>query len=89
MFFCIFLHHNSFSIYQRIVFLIPLSKVSIGDQLRLFLILVESIANVALELGLEYNTQLKITLIGQQLLNVDPNGELGKFVARLIVGYRF
>ena len=43
----------------------------------------------ALELGLEYNTQLKITLIGQQLLNTNPNGEFGLFVARLIIGYRF
>lgn len=43
----------------------------------------------ALELGLEYNTQLKITLIGQQLLNNDPEGDFGRFVTRLIVGYRF
>lgn len=43
----------------------------------------------ALELGLEYNTQLKVTLIGQQLLNNDPEGDFGRFVARLIVGYRF
>ena len=43
----------------------------------------------SLELGLEYNTQLKITLIGQQLLNTDPNGEFGLLVARLIIAYRF
>lgn len=43
----------------------------------------------ALELGLEYNTQLKITLVGQQLVNADPSGNFGRFVARLIVGYRF
>ena len=43
----------------------------------------------SLELGLEYNSQLKITLIGQQLLNADPNGEFGLLVARLIIGYRF
>ena len=43
----------------------------------------------ALELGFEYNTQLKITLAGQQLVNTDPSGNFGQFVARLIVGYRF
>ena len=43
----------------------------------------------ALELGFEYNTQLKITLVGQQLVNADPSGNFGRFVARLIVGYRF
>ena len=43
----------------------------------------------SLELGLEYNTQLKITLIGQRLLNTDPNGEFGLLVARLIIAYRF
>ena len=42
-----------------------------------------------IELGLEYNSQLKISLIGQQLLNTDPNGEFGLLVARLIIGYRF
>ena len=43
----------------------------------------------ALELGFEYNTQLKMTLVGQQLVNADPSGNFGRFVARLIVGYRF
>ena len=43
----------------------------------------------SLELGLEYNTQLKISLIGQQLLNTDRNGEFGLLVARLIIGYSF
>ena len=43
----------------------------------------------AIELGLEYNTQLKVSLIGQQILNSDPSGDFGRVVARLIVGYRF
>lgn len=41
------------------------------------------------ELGIEYNTQLKITLHGQQLLNTDPQGEFNRFISRLIVAYRF
>ena len=43
----------------------------------------------ALEFGLEYNTKLKVTLIGQQILNTDPSGDFDNFVARLIFGYRF
>jgi hypothetical protein len=43
----------------------------------------------ALEFGLEYNTKLKVTLIGQQILNTGPSGDFGHFVARLIFGYRF
>ena len=42
-----------------------------------------------IELGIEYNTQLKITLHGQQLLNTDPQGDFNRFVTRLIVAYRF
>lgn len=42
-----------------------------------------------IELGIEYNTQLKITLYGQQLLNNDPQGDFNRFVTRLIVAYRF
>jgi len=42
-----------------------------------------------IELGIEYNTQLKITLYGQQLLNTDPQGDFNRFVTRLIVAYRF
>ena len=40
-------------------------------------------------MGLEYNTQLKVTLIGQQILNAEPTGVFGQFVARLIIAYRF
>ena len=43
----------------------------------------------SMELGLEYNTKLKITLIGQKILNAEPLGNFDQFVARLIVGYRF
>ena len=43
----------------------------------------------AIELGLEYNTQLKVTLLGQQIINAEPGGDFGQFVARLILGYRF
>ena len=43
----------------------------------------------AIELGLEYNTQLKVTLLGQQILNAEPGGGFDQFVARLILGYRF
>jgi hypothetical protein len=32
-----------------------------------------------IELGIEYNTQLKVTLHGQQLLNTDPEGRLWPF----------
>ena len=42
-----------------------------------------------IELGIEYNTQLKVTLHGQQLLNTDQEGDFGRFVTRLIVAYRF
>jgi hypothetical protein len=42
-----------------------------------------------IELGIEYNTQLKVTLHGQQLLNTDPQGDFNRFVTRLIVAYRF
>ena len=28
----------------------------------------------AMELGLEFNSQIKVTLIGQQILNADPTG---------------
>tara|TARA_B100001027_G_C16235713_1_gene316916 strand:+ start:33 stop:806 length:774 start_codon:yes stop_codon:yes gene_type:complete len=43
----------------------------------------------AIELGLEYNAQLKVTLLGQQILNADPAGDFGQFVTRLFIGYRF
>ena len=43
----------------------------------------------AIELGLEYNTQLKVTLLGQQILNAESGGDFDQFVARLILGYRF
>ena len=43
----------------------------------------------AIELGLEYNTQLKVTLLGQQIFNADPAGDFGQFVTRLFIGYRF
>ena len=42
-----------------------------------------------IELGIEYNTQLKITLYAQQLLNTDSQGSFNRFVTRLIVAYRF
>ncbi|MDA8948380.1 hypothetical protein N9H57_04500 [Flavobacteriaceae bacterium] len=42
-----------------------------------------------IELGIEYNTQLKITLHGQQLLNTKPEGEFNRFVTRLVIAYRF
>tara|TARA_B100000886_G_C20420366_1_gene491288 strand:+ start:1861 stop:2634 length:774 start_codon:yes stop_codon:yes gene_type:complete len=42
-----------------------------------------------IELGIEYNTQLKIMLYGQKLLNNDPQGDFNRFVTRLIVAYRF
>ena len=42
-----------------------------------------------IELGIEYNTQLKVTLHGQQLLNTDQEGDFGRFVTRLIVAYHF
>ena len=43
----------------------------------------------AMEMGLEYNTKLKVTLIGQQILNAEPTGVFGQFVTRLIIAYRF
>tara|TARA_Y200000002_G_scaffold225692_1_gene186306 strand:- start:1445 stop:2218 length:774 start_codon:yes stop_codon:yes gene_type:complete len=43
----------------------------------------------AVEVGLEYNTQLKVTILGQQILNANPAGEFGQFVTRLIIGYKF
>jgi hypothetical protein len=43
----------------------------------------------ALEFGLEYNKKVKITLIGQQILNSDPEGDFDQIVARLIFSYRF
>ena len=43
----------------------------------------------AIELGLEYNTQLKVTLLGQQILNAKPAGDFGQFITRLVIGYRF
>ena len=43
----------------------------------------------AMELGLEFNSQIKVTLIGQQILNADPTGNFRRFIARLIIGYRF
>ena len=43
----------------------------------------------AVELGMEYNTKLKVTLLGQQLLNTVRKSPFGQFVARLIVSYRF
>ena len=42
-----------------------------------------------MELGLAYNTQLKVTFHGQQLLNANPQSEFNQFVARLSVAYRF
>ena len=42
-----------------------------------------------LELGLEYNSQLKLILIGQQLVNATPESDFGKFVLRLSLTYRF
>lgn len=42
-----------------------------------------------IELGIECNTQLKITLHGQQLTNTDPEAEFKRFVTRLVVAYRF
>ena len=42
-----------------------------------------------LEFGLEYNKKVKITLIGQQILNSDPEGDFNHIVARLIFSYRF
>jgi hypothetical protein len=42
-----------------------------------------------IELGIEYNTQLKVMLHGQQLLNTDPEEDFGRFVTRLIVAYHF
>jgi len=43
----------------------------------------------AIELGMEYNSQFKFTLLGQQLLNTVSESSFGQFVARLIVSYRF
>jgi hypothetical protein len=43
----------------------------------------------ALEFGLEYNKKVMITLIGQQILNSDPEGDFDQIVARLIFSYRF
>jgi len=42
-----------------------------------------------MEIGLEYNRQLKVTLHGQQLTNTDPQGDFNRFVARLVVAYQF
>jgi hypothetical protein len=42
-----------------------------------------------IELGLDYNTQLKIILHGQQLVNTVSQSELKRFVTRLTVAYRF
>ena len=42
-----------------------------------------------LEFGLEYNKKVKITLIGKQILNSDPEGDFDQIVARLIFSYRF
>ena len=42
-----------------------------------------------IEMGLEYNSQLKLILIGQQLINVTPESDFGKFIFRLSIAYRF
>ena len=42
-----------------------------------------------LEIGLDYNRQLKLSLYGQQILNSPKTSELNRFIARLIMAYRF
>ena len=42
-----------------------------------------------IELGLEYNSKLKLILIGQQLINATSNSDFGKLVLRLSLAYRF
>lgn len=42
-----------------------------------------------IELGLEYNAQLKLILIGQQVVNTTSESDFGKFIFRLSVAYRF
>ena len=41
------------------------------------------------EIGLEYNTQLKVILHGQQLLPSFAQGDYNRFTARLTLAYRF
>ncbi len=42
-----------------------------------------------LEIGIDYNSQLKLSIYGQQLLNTSPESEFNQFVARLVAAYRF
>jgi hypothetical protein len=42
-----------------------------------------------LEIGIAYNSQLKLSIYGQQLLNTSPESEFNQFVARLVAAYRF
>jgi len=67
-----------------------LHQSSATDRRRFFDELLPPLAQgYGLEIGIDYNRQLKLSLYGQQLINTTPQSALRLFVARLIVAYRF
>lgn len=67
-----------------------LHQSSAANRTRFFEELLPPLAQgYGLEIGIDYNRQLKLSLYGQQLLNATPQSALRLFVARLIVAYRF
>ena len=42
-----------------------------------------------IEFGIDYNTQLKLIFLGQQIVNTSPDSIYGRVVARLTLAYKF
>jgi hypothetical protein len=42
-----------------------------------------------MEFGIDYNTQLKLIFLGQQIVNASQESIYGRFVARLTLAYKF